>query len=159
MSATRLAPLRGHLLRLPPPRLALGLGGVALAVHLLVWGREAPWGAAPLAGGLISAAGFVWVAWAWALFRAAGTPVRPDGLPLQLIEEGPYRVGRHPMYLGLTTMLLGGAVGLGVPLLALASMSFAALLDAVHIPHEEARLAARFGGWHRDYAQQTRRWL
>ncbi|MBC7994276.1 MAG: isoprenylcysteine carboxylmethyltransferase family protein, partial [Rhizobacter sp.] len=114
---------------------------------------------APVAGALLAAAGLVWMVWAWALFRAAGTPVRPSETPLQLIEEGPYRFGRNPMYLGITTLLLGAALGLGAPLLAVSALLFAALVNAVHVPDEEAQMARRFGGWWRDYASGTRRWL
>ena len=153
-ATTRFTPLRWH-----PPGIALALAGAALAGHAALWGDSAPWGQAPVAGALLAAGGLVWVVWAWALFRAAGTPVWTGETPLQLIEEGPYRLGRHPMYLGLATLLLGAALGLGVPLLALASLLFAAVVNAVHIPNEEVQMARRFGGWWRDYASGTRRWL
>ena len=78
---------------------------------------------------------------------------------MQLIEEGPYRLGRHPMYLGIGALMLGAALGVGSPLLAGAALLFGAIVNAVHVPHEEAQLARRFGGWWRDYASGTRRWL
>ncbi len=150
----RLSPLRWR-----APGIALALAAAAGTGHYALWGSSAPWGQAPVAGALLAAGGLVWVLWAWALFRAAGTPVRPSETPLQLIEEGPYRFGRNPMYLGLATLLLGAALGLGAPLLALAALLFAAVVNAVHIPHEEAQMARRFGGWWRDYVAGTRRWL
>ena len=153
------AATRFTLLRWQPPVIALALAGAALASHAVLWGDNAPWGHAPVAGALLAAGGLVWVVWAWALFRAAGMPVWAGETPLQLIEEGPYRFGRNPMYLGLATLLLGAALGLGVPLLALASLLFAAVVNGVHIPEEEAQMAQRFGGWWRDYASGTRRWL
>ncbi|MBX3620862.1 MAG: isoprenylcysteine carboxylmethyltransferase family protein [Rhizobacter sp.] len=147
------------MLRWRPPRIALALSAAALAGHAALWGEASPMGSAPLAGALLAAAGFAWMLWAWALFRAAGTPIRPTDTPLQLIEEGPYRLGRHPMYLGLTVLMLGAALGLGAPLLGMAALVFAALVHTVHVPHEEAQMAQRFGGWWRDYAAVTRRWL
>jgi protein-S-isoprenylcysteine O-methyltransferase Ste14 len=153
------AALRARLLGWRPPLVALALAGAAGAVHLALWGLQAPWGRAGLAGGLLAAAGLFWALWAWALLRRAGPAARPADPPLVLVDEGPYRAGRHPMYLGLVALLLGAALGLGAPLLALAAGLLAAIVATVHVPHEEARLLARFGGWYRDYAGSVRRWL
>lgn len=150
---------RLHLPRWRPPVIALALAAAAGAGHVALWGNSAPWGRAPVTGALLAAGGLVWMVWAWALFRAAGTPVRPSETPLQLIEEGPYRFGRNPMYLGIATLLLGAALGLGSPLLAANALLFAVVVNAVHIPDEEAQMARRFGGWYRDYVASTRRWL
>jgi protein-S-isoprenylcysteine O-methyltransferase Ste14 len=146
-------------LEMPPSLVALALAGVAMAAHLALGGAVAPGGSAGAAGALLAAAGLSWAAWAWALFRAAGTPLAPSATSLQLIEEGPYRVGRNPMYLGTAFMLLGAALGLGVPLLAIAAVLFGVIVNAVHIPREEAQLMRRFGGWYRDYAGARRRWV
>ena len=155
----RLDSLRARAAAVPPPLIALALAGVAMAGHYALWGSSAPWGHAAVAGALLAAAGWVWVLWSVALFRQAGTPLRPTATPIQLIEEGPYRVGRHPMYLGIGALMLGAALGVGSPLLAGAALLFGAIVNAVHVPHEEAQLARRFGGWWRDYASGTRRWL
>jgi len=145
--------------RLRPPALALGLAAVSLAAHGLLFGLAAPLGRAPWAGGAIAAAGLIWMLWAAWTFRRAATTLRPTGLPGVLVEEGPYRFGRNPMYLGITVMLLGTALGLGTPLLTASAVAFAAIVNAVHVPHEEDRMTRRFGGWYRDYARATRRWL
>lgn len=63
------------------------------------------------------------------------------------------------MYLGITTALLGTAMALGLPLLLVGALLFAAIVHTVHIPREEALLERRFGGWWRDYAADVRRWL
>lgn len=146
-------------LRLKPPVLALALGTAALALHALVQGTAVPW-AQSLAGGvLVLLAGFGWMGWAWSLFRAAGNPLPPTARPAVLVDEGPYRVGRNPMYLGITAMMLGLGVAAGVPLMAVAAANFVVIVNAVHIPHEEANLRRAFGGWYSDYAASVRRWL
>lgn len=149
-------------LRLRPPALAFAIVGGSLALHaalLAVSGSAAPLGRAPLAGTAIVAIGLAWMLWAAWLFRAAGTTLLPSAEPTVLIEEGPYRIGRNPMYLGITVALLGLALALGVPVLALGAAGFAWVVQRVHIPIEEARLRRRFGGWYSDYAAQVRRWL
>jgi protein-S-isoprenylcysteine O-methyltransferase Ste14 len=151
--------LRTRLLQWRPPRIALGLALAALTLHGAVFGATAPWGRAALAGAGLVAAGLGWMLWAWARFRAAGTPIRPLASPRVLIDEGPFAFGRNPMYLGIAVALLGVALALGSPFVAAAATGFVTLVGAVHVPHEEARLKQAFGGWYSDYAARVRRWL
>lgn len=139
-------------------RLAVGLTLVAAGLHLALWGVASPWGRAELAGSAALLAGLGWIAWAVATLRAAGTPIGGAGA-LVLVEEGPYRFGRHPIWLGTGVAMLGGSLALGVPLLGLAALAYAGLVATVHAPAEEARLVAHFGGWYRDYAADVRRWV
>ncbi|HSB21933.1 MAG TPA: isoprenylcysteine carboxylmethyltransferase family protein, partial [Burkholderiaceae bacterium] len=122
-------------------------------------GLSAPLGRSPIGGALLMACGFAWMAWAWLLFRRAATPVRPTAQPAMLVDDGPYRFGRNPMYLGMTLMLIGMGVASGVPFIAIAALAFVAVVSTVHIPHEEAQLQRAFGGWYSDYAASVRRWL
>lgn len=138
--------------------LAIGIAAVATGLHLVLWGTAAPLGNVPVPGAVLTAAGLAWAVWAWASFRQAGMPLEPEA-PMQLMDEGPYRYSRHPMYLGITAALLGTAMALGLPLLLVGALLFAAIVHTVHIPREEAQLARRFGGWWRDYAGDVRRWL
>lgn len=146
-------------LRLRPPLLALLLTGSALAAHALVLRLAAPAGRAPLAGALLAAGGLGWMLWAAWSFRRAETTLRPLGLPAVLVEDGPYRVGRNPMYLGMALAMAGLAVALGAPTLLLATGAFVAIVGRFHVRHEEAVLRATFGGWYSDYAARVRRWL
>lgn len=157
-----LAPAEGRralLARWGAATLAIGLTAVASGLHLALWGTAAPLGSAPVPGAVLAASGLAWAVWAWARFRLAELPLDAGDAPLQLIEEGPYRYGRHPMYLGVTAALLGTAMALGLPLLLLGALLFAGIVHTVHIPQEEAQLARRFGGWWRDYAADVRPWL
>ena len=104
-------------------------------------------------------AGIGWAMWAAWQLRRAGAPVRPGAAAGVLVEEGPFRFGRNPMYLGMTVSMLGLALKLGAPTLVAAAAAFAAIVHLVHIPHEESQLRAAFGGWYSDYAASVRRWL
>jgi protein-S-isoprenylcysteine O-methyltransferase Ste14 len=139
--------------------LAAGLGAAAIGGHLALWGAAAPWGRAEVAGTLLLGAGLAWITWAMLSLRAAGTPVASGGQPRVLVEEGPYRFGRHPIYLGTVAAMAGAALALGMPLLGAAALAFGAIAAAVLVPREEAALRRRFGGWYRDYAGDVRRWL
>jgi protein-S-isoprenylcysteine O-methyltransferase Ste14 len=137
---------------------ALGLAGAAVLVHLLQWGTTAPWGQAPFVGALLASTGLAWVGWASYSLRAAGTPAAFGATSSVLVEEGPYRHGRHPQYLGGLALWAGAALGLGMPSLAVSAALWWALVLVVLVPQEEARLSAHFGGWYRDYARTVRRW-
>ena len=146
-------------LRLKPPRLALALSAAALALHALVLGAAVPWAQSFAIGVPIALAGFAWMAWAWAAFRRAGTPWPPTARPTMLVDEGPFRFGRNPMYLGIAVLMVGVGVAAGVPLMAVAAANFVAIVRSVHIPHEEGQMRRAFGGWYSDYAASVRRWI
>jgi protein-S-isoprenylcysteine O-methyltransferase Ste14 len=146
-------------LRLRPPTLARALMLIALVLHALLFGFSAPLGRSMAAGVPMMLAGFAWMAWAWWHFRRAGTPLPPTARPTMLVDEGPYRFGRNPMYLGMVVMMLGAGLSAGVPFVALAALNFVVIVSAVHIPYEEAQMRRAFGGWYSDYAASVRRWF
>jgi protein-S-isoprenylcysteine O-methyltransferase Ste14 len=145
--------------RVAPPWLAKLLVAAALGAHAAVWGTDAPLGRALVLGLALSALGIGWVAWAAWTLRRAGTPVSLRAEPRVFVDAGPYRVGRHPMYLGATVAIGGAAVALGSPLLLLAAGVFWLVVARLHVPSEEAMLRRRFGGWYSDYAADVRRWF
>ncbi|MFO1217806.1 MAG: methyltransferase [Burkholderiaceae bacterium] len=134
-----------------PSWIALALVAAALLTHVAIWGAGAPLGRAPWGGLAIAVLGVAWMAWAGWHLRAAGR--------LRFVDDGPYRFGRNPMHLGTAVAVLGLAAMLGAPSLVLAAAAFAAIVQRVHIPHEEAQLRAAFGGWYSDYAASVRRWF
>jgi protein-S-isoprenylcysteine O-methyltransferase Ste14 len=145
--------------RVRPPWLAKALVAAALGAHAALWGTDAPLGRALALGTALALLGIGWTLWgAWAL-RRAGTPVALRAEPRVFVDDGPYRFGRHPMYLGITIAIGGSALALGSPLLMLAAGVFWFLVARLHVPHEEAMLRQRFGGWYSDYAADVRRWL
>lgn len=151
--AQRLAP------HLRPPRLALLLGAAALGLNAAGLGLGSPWGAAPLSGTALLAASLGWMLWAAWTLRQARTTLHPQGWPQRLVDEGPFRFGRNPMYLGKAGALAGLGLALGVANLLLAAALFMVLVQVLHIHGEEARLQAALGGWYSDYARQVRRWV
>jgi protein-S-isoprenylcysteine O-methyltransferase Ste14 len=72
-----------------------------------------------------------------------------------LAKEGPFRLTRNPMYLGLSTFTLGTALCVGslpmflVPLLVFATVSL------FHIPFEEAKMRRQFGPAFDAYTRQV----
>lgn len=75
----------------------------------------------------------------------------------RLVEEGPYRVLRHPAYSGGLLTMLGIGLAMGNWLSLLVMMSVVLLGYGYRIRVEEQALLARFGETYRRYAAARRR--
>jgi protein-S-isoprenylcysteine O-methyltransferase Ste14 len=146
-------------LRIVPPVYLLAAVIVMLLLHRFVPVRQLigwPWrwiGVAVIVGGL--AFGFSAVA----LFRRHRTTLRPGQASTALVDAGPFRVTRNPMYVGMTIALMGVALLLGsltpwavVPL-------FGIVIDRNVIPLEERMLVGVFGDEYARYQARVRRWI
>ena len=97
--------------------------------------------------------------WALLLFARHETGLLPGQATDALIEEGPYRLSRNPLYVGLLVLYVGLAL-LAPSLWALVLSPVAALLllwGAI-LP-EERYLHERLGAPYDDYTRRVRRWL
>ena len=101
----------------------------------------------------------IWNGWALWLFARHETGLLPGQPTSALIEVGPYRLSRNPLYVGMLVLYLG--VALLVPTFwGLALFPVAVLL--VHwgaIRPEERFLRKQFGTQYDEYTERVRRWL
>jgi protein-S-isoprenylcysteine O-methyltransferase Ste14 len=149
-------PLRGHLVLLRPPRIAMSLVAAAAALHLLLPFTVVP--PSSIGGLLVGTAGFLLMMRAWSLFRRSGTAVCPTDRASMLLTGDVYGFTRNPMYLGMVMIMFGVAISLGTaPFFAAAALLFA-ILNFVFCPFEEERLRAAFPGY-AAYAARVRRWI
>jgi protein-S-isoprenylcysteine O-methyltransferase Ste14 len=149
--------------RFPPPLLPLFTILLGIGLNRL-WPIHSPihlpTPARYWVGGLI-VAGAVLVLGLWpvVLFRRSGQSELPWTPTPSVVERGPYRVTRNPMYLHMVLVCIGVAVILAnawilllVPLCVWALQHFA-------IRSEEAYLERKFGAGYVAYKQRVRRWL
>lgn len=139
---------------------------VAAAYLVMAWGLQYglrlprivphPWDDVGL--GLLGA-GVALNVWAIILFRRAGTPYDTAETPTALVESGPYRLSRNPMYLGLTTILLGIGLLVGTVPFLLVPAVFLLTMNLGYVPGEERTLETTFGEPYREYRQRVRRWI
>lgn len=131
------------------------LAGIAL--HFTLGGPRLlrlPWlGAASILAGVALAV------WGERTFAAAGTTIKPFERSHVLVERGPYRFTRNPMYLGMLLVLGGAALTMGTPAPWLAVALHALTLRLRFIRHEERALAASLGEPYQRYRGRVRRWL
>lgn len=146
----------------PPPLLfVLGFGAALLLngrLEFLIDGDGASLVQETL-GTFVAAAGFALMAAGLLTFARSGTAVLPMRGATRLVERGPYRWTRNPMYVGLTVAYLGLAVAMNLvwPLLLLPIVLWA--LVAFVIRREERYLRAEFGAVYDDYCRRVRRWI
>lgn len=115
-----------------------------------------PW---RILGILFIADGITAVAWASACLNKARTTNHPFGEAAVLVTDGPYRFTRNPVYLGMTTLLIGVALVLGSVAVLPLPFIFAKIMDAGYIPPEEESLKRLFGEEYRRYQDSVRRWI
>lgn len=98
--------------------------------------------------------------WAKRLFKQHQTTAFTFDAPGTLVTEGPFRLSRNPMYLGLALALFGVAILLGLAPSSMAlALLFVIILDCWYISYEERAMHARFGESYTLYCAQVRRWL
>ncbi|HEY5218826.1 MAG TPA: isoprenylcysteine carboxylmethyltransferase family protein [Gemmatimonadaceae bacterium] len=99
---------------------------------------------------------FGWAALSLRRHRTSIVPVRPTAA---LVIEGPYRITRNPLYLGLVLLYAGVAFWLDAlwPLVLLPVLVFVIQLYAIR--REERYLERRFGEEYRAYTRRVRRWI
>jgi protein-S-isoprenylcysteine O-methyltransferase Ste14 len=142
-------------LNLPPVWL---IGFMAAA-----WGLARLW--APLGemllwpGRGLIALGIVLIVWSGLAFRRARTTIVPHQPPSALVETGPYRFSRNPIYLADLVILAGWALGLGAPLALILLAPFREILLRRFILPEEAVLERDLGPAYLDYKARVGRWF
>jgi protein-S-isoprenylcysteine O-methyltransferase Ste14 len=101
----------------------------------------------------------VWNGWALWLFGRHQTGLLRGQATEKLLDEGPFRFSRNPLYVGLLALYLG--LALLVPTLWALLLFPAAVLLLLWgaILPEERYLQERFGVRYADYAGRVRRWL
>jgi protein-S-isoprenylcysteine O-methyltransferase Ste14 len=97
--------------------------------------------------------------WTDILLKKYNTTVKPYLMPASLITSGPFRISRHPMYAGMTAILLGVAIVQGALSGFVFPIIFVVLMELLFVSTEEKNLARAFGPRYLEYKKKVRRWL
>ena len=143
---------------MPPVYLLLAIVAM-IALHFLLPGAillESPWrwiGVGILLAGL--ALGFSAVR----LFSKYHTTIKPGEQSSHLMTDGPYRITRNPIYVGMTLLLAGVATMLGSATPWLVLPAFVWVIARNVIPVEEAMMSQAFAAQYDAYRSRVRRWI
>ena len=142
-----------------PPLLFGGTLAIGFLIQLLWPLHLSSWRHLRLVGGVLAVASAVLAIWGAGTMRRAGTNVNPNAPTLRLVQNGPFRHSRNPLYLSLTLFYLGVSLIFNAlwPLLLLPAVLIVAQRGI--ICREERYLEAKFGDEYRQYRQRVRRWL
>ena len=142
--------------------LFIGFLLVFLPARLLTWSgivRSASIGAAQVAGAVVGASGVVLALWCIITFvvTGRGTPA-PFDPPRRLVDAGPYRLVRNPMYIGAGLALAGAALFYQSWALLAYCAVFVLVMHLFVVLYEEPTLRATFGAPYVSYSERVRRW-
>jgi protein-S-isoprenylcysteine O-methyltransferase Ste14 len=144
-----------------PPFIYLGFLALGIALQL-VWPAALVSTSFPLRVGIAVSLGLLGIALGVSgvdRFRRAGTARRPTRPATALVVDGPYRFTRNPMYLGMTLLYAGIALGANSPWILGLLVPLLIVLHYGVIFREEAYLERKFGDAYRKYKATVRRWL
>jgi protein-S-isoprenylcysteine O-methyltransferase Ste14 len=110
-------------------------------------------------GALVFALALALFAWAIATMNRAGSNVPTDLPATTIVDTGPYRFTRNPIYLGMVLGLIGLAIAFNSLWLLLTLVPFALIIHYGVVAREEAYLERKFGDVYRHYRSRVRRWL
>ena len=111
-------------------------------------------------GGLVVAGAVLGLGlWSVVLVRRTGQSENPWKPTTQIVETGPFRITRNPMYLQMVLVCIGFAVALMNLWILLLTPICAWLLHWLAILPEESYLERKFGDGYLAYKRRVRRWL
>jgi protein-S-isoprenylcysteine O-methyltransferase Ste14 len=112
-----------------------------------------------LAGAIVCALALALGIWAFATMTRSGSNVPTNRPTTTIVESGPYRFTRNPIYLGMMLFVVGMALAFNTLWLLIALVPFALLIRYGVVAREEAYLERKFGDIYRAYCSRARRWL
>jgi len=138
---------------------ALAFAVMYLGIAIAVIPRRIPvWFAGQrIAGALVIAVGAALVVWALLSFRSWRFRASVDSKH-QLATGGPFRLMRHPIYMGLNLLALGSALWIPSALVWIGFV-WMAIGGDLRAGAEETILTEAFGNAYREYCARTRRFL
>jgi protein-S-isoprenylcysteine O-methyltransferase Ste14 len=108
-----------------------------------------------IAGGAVLGLGL----WSVLVMRRTGQSENPWKPTTEIVERGPFRLTRNPMYFQMVLVCIGVGVMLANPWILLLTPLCAGLLQRLAILPEERYLERKFGDAYLGYKQRVRRWL
>jgi protein-S-isoprenylcysteine O-methyltransferase Ste14 len=146
-----------QLIKYRPPRIAMFLMIIAIAVHWLIPISVLP--SSLMVATLAGVTGFSLMLRAWWLFKVSETAICPTAENTVLVTHDVFTISRNPMYLGMVLMLFGCAIYAGtLPFYFMATLYFV-IINFAFCPYEEQKLQVSFGQEFLAYKSSVRRWL
>jgi protein-S-isoprenylcysteine O-methyltransferase Ste14 len=137
------------------------LAGIVIGIVISIWipTKIVPSSLAWMLGGILIVCGAILTGSAILKFKGVGTTVRPDRAASTLVDVGPYRITRNPMYLGLALVYVGVALADQSVWALILLPVVLSIIQRRAIEPEEAFLERRFGADYIRYKENVSRWI
>lgn len=152
------APSAANLGKVRPPAIYLTAIVTGLVLHFVRPIPFAPSLAMPI-GALIAVGSAMLFIWSIRAFHSAGTPVPGNRPTTSIVQSGPYRFSRNPIYLAFSLFQTGIALGVNDAWILITLLPAIFVMSFVVIPREERYLEARFGDEYAGYRASVRPWV
>ena len=87
------------------------------------------------------------------------TPPQPNMPTVAIVQDGPYRFTRNPIYLGFSLLYAGASLIFNSLPALIVIIPVLIIIDRRQILREEAYLKGKFGDEYAAYKSKVRRWL
>ena len=133
---------------------------VGLALDWLLPSPFLPFGLpAALLGAMVFVIALALFAWAIITITRAGSSVPTNRPTTTIVDTGPFRFTRNPIYMGMFLGLIGLAIGFDNLWLLVTLVPFVLVIRYGVVAREEVYLERKFGDVYRGYRSRVRRWL
>jgi protein-S-isoprenylcysteine O-methyltransferase Ste14 len=112
-----------------------------------------------LVGGGVFSVGFALAIWAIVTIRRAGTQIETYKPTTTIVANGPYRLTRNPVYIGMFLGQAGLAIGFNDLWLLAMLVPFYLVVRYGVVAREESYLDRKFGAVYLSYKSRVRRWI
>jgi protein-S-isoprenylcysteine O-methyltransferase Ste14 len=143
----------------PPPLIYVAFFLIGMGLQRYVRVARLPVAIGRVLGAVLVLSCLVLSTWSIRRFWASGTSIVPIRPTTALVTEGPYRLTRNPMYLGLLLLYIGVACWFGLVWPLLLAPVVVWVMGVSVIGREERYLTCKFGEEYRRYQAHVRRWL
>ncbi len=142
-----------------PPFIYLGFIALGAAADFAWPAPFLPLGAQLAAGFLLIAAGVALAAACLRQLHRAGTTHKVEEATTRIVTEGPYRLSRNPIYVGLASIHAGVGLAADSPWILAGLPPALLVIRWGVIAREEAYLERKFGEAYLAYKATARRWI
>jgi len=142
-----------------PPIIGLILLAISVILHFTFPIVKLIWFPFNLIGIIGVVGGWLLAMWGKRTFFESGVELVPGSKSSKIVQIGPFKHSRNPMYLGFILLLLGIAILFGSLIVFLAPVGFFIIINFFFIPFEERLMEKTFGKEYLDYKNKVRRWI